>query len=381
MNSSLSNIPDISFIDNLTLSELTDQMVKDYQDKYTEITGKPVSLAQADPYRMILYACALQIYQAMQYADRAGKQNFLKYAYGDFLDNLGALRGITRLQAQPAVTTLRFSIESTLASAVSIPAGTRVTNGNEVYFATDEYAEISAGTTYVDVAATCTSYGASGNGFRVGEVNVLVETLPYIASVQNIVETNGGSDTETDDSMADRIYISSSAYSVAGPEDAYIYWTKTVSADIADVKVSSPAPCEVNVCFILAGGVLPGTALIQKVTETLNDKNIKPLTDFVTVTAPTVVSYDINVTYYIGSSDKVSAVAIQKSVEEAVEAYKGWQSAKIGRDVNPSYLISKVIAAGAKRAEVTSPTHTVIRDTEIAQAGTVTVTYGGVEDD
>lgn len=381
MNSSLSNIPEISFIDNLQISELTDEMIQDYQEKYKEITGKDVSLAQADPYRMILYACALQIYQAMQYADRAGKQNFLKYAYGDFLDNLGALRGITRLQAQPAITTLRFSIAEPLASAVSIPEGTRVTNGNEVYFSTDEYVEIAAGATYIDVSATCTATGTSGNGFRTGEFSVLVEPLPYISSVQNTVETSGGSDIETDDSLAERIYISSSAYSVAGPEDAYVYWTKTVSADIADVKVSSPAPCEVNVCFIITGGELPGEALIQKVTETLTDDNIKPLTDLVTVTAPTVVNYDIDVTYYIGSRDKSTAVAIQKAVEEEVEAYKTWQSSAIGRDVNPSYLISKVVAAGAKRVVVNSPTHTVISNTEIAKAGTVTVTYGGVEDD
>lgn len=381
MNSSLSNIPEISFIDNLTLSELTDQMIQDYQEKYKELTGKDVSLAQADPYRMIIYACALQIFQAMQYADRAGKQNFLKYAYGDFLDNLGALRGITRLQAQPAATTLRFSIASVLASAVSIPAGTRVTNGNEVYFATNAYTEIPAGSTYVDVPATCTAAGASGNGFRAGEINVLVETLPYITAVQNTVETNGGSDTETDASLADRIYISSSAYSVAGPEDAYVYWTKTVSTDIADVKVSSPAPCEVDVRFILTGGGLPGDALIQKVRDALNDKNIKPLTDLVIVGAPTVVNYDIDVTYYIGSKDKAAAVSIQKAVEEAVEAYKEWQSAAIGRDVNPSYLISKIMAAGAKRVEVRGPVHTVIGETEIAQAGTAAVTYGGVEND
>lgn len=381
MNSSLSNIPEISFIDNLEIGELTDQMIQDYQEKYKEITGKNVSLAQADPYRMILYACALQIYQAMQYADRAGKQNFLKYAYGDFLDNLAALRGIERLQAQPAVTTLRFGIASALASAVSIPTGTRVTNGNEVYFATDDYAEISPGATYVEVSATCTAVGASGNGFRIGEINSLVETLPYITTVQNTVETSGGSDREADDALAERVYIASSAYSVAGPEDAYVYWTKTVSADIKDVKVDSPSPCVVDVRFILEGGELPGEALIQKVLEILTSANIKPLTDNVTVGAPTTVDYNIDATYYIGSSDKSAALSIQKKVNEAVEEYKSWQSSAIGRDVNPSYLISKIMEAGAKRVTVNSPTYTVISKTEIAKVGTATVTYGGVEDD
>ena len=71
MNSTLSNFPDISFIDDATIDKLIDEMVSDYQDKYKEVTGVNVSLAQADPYRMILYTCAVQIYQAMQYADRA----------------------------------------------------------------------------------------------------------------------------------------------------------------------------------------------------------------------------------------------------------------------------------------------------------------------
>lgn len=381
MNSSLSNFPDISFIDDLTIDGLIDEMISDYQSKYKEVTGNNVSLAQADPYRMILYTCAVQIYQAMQYLDRAGKQSFLKYSYGEFLDNLGALRGIKRLQATPAVTTIRFQIDEPLASTVQIPAGTRITNGNEVYFSTDEYAEIVAGETYIDVSATCTETGIAGNEFRVGEVNILVETLPYISSVSNIVETGGGSDTEIDESLADRIYIASSAYSVAGPADAYIYWTKTVSSDITDVNVTSPNPCEVDVRFILEGGMLPGEALINKVAETLNDSNIKPLTDKVTVAAPTTVTCDINLTYYINESDKAAADTIKGLVDTAVNVYKEWQCSSIGRDINPSYLIGKIMSAGAKRVDVISPAYTILTDTEVATIGTVNVVYGGIEND
>lgn len=381
MNSSISNIPEISFIDNITISELTDQMIKDYQDKMKEVTGKNVSLGQADPFRMIMYACSVVQYQGLQYADRAGKQNFVKYSYGDFLDNLAVIRRITRLEAQPASTTVRFSIASPLASAVSIPEGTRVTNGNELYFATDEYAEILPGSTYVDVSATCTSTGTVGNGFRTGEINILVETLPYITSVQNTEETSGGSDRETDDALAERIYIAPSAFSVAGPEDAYIYWAKTVSPDIKDVKVHSPSPKVVDVRFILNGGELPGEALINKVKETLSAKDKRPLTDFVQVGAPEVVNYDIDITYYIGSSNKAAAPSIQKKVEEAVEIYKTWQNSSIGRDVNPQELISKVREAGAKRVTVRNPVDTVVDEMQIAKVGSVSVVYGGLEDD
>ena len=381
MNSTLSNFPDISFIDNLTIDELINQMIIDYQNRYKEITGKEVILAQADPYRMIMYACAMQLYQGMQYIDRAGKQSFLKYSYGDFLDNLGALRGIKRLPATSAVTTIRFSIDSAIASAVQIPQGTRITNGNEVYFYTNEYAEIPAGETYVDVAATCTETGTGANGFAPGEIRVLVETLPYITSVSNTTETEGGTDIESDEALADRIYIASSAYSVAGPADAYVYWTKTASSNIIDVSVTSPNPCEVDVRFILENGELPGEALIDKVSTILKDDNIRPLTDLVTVGAPDVVSYDINLTYYINASDKAAALSIQNAVNVAVETYKKWQSSAIGRDINPSYLIGKIMAAGAKRVAVTAPTYVELTDTQIAAVGNVTVNYGGIEND
>lgn len=381
MNSTLNNFPDISFINDLTIDELINQMINDYQDKYKEVTGTEVSLAQADPYRMIMYACAVQLYQGMQYIDRAGKQSFLKYSYGTFLDNLGALRGIQRMQATSAVTTIRFSIDSAIASAVQIPQGTRVTNGNEVYFYTDEYAEIPAGETYVDVSATCTESGASANGFNPGEISVLVETLPYISSVSNTVETSGGSDVESDDALAERIYIASSAYSVAGPKDAYVYWTKTASSNIVDVSVTSPAPCEVDVRFILEGGELPGEALIDKVNAILQDDNIRPLTDLVTVSAPDVVSYDINLTYYINESDKSAAGNIQSLVNTAVQTYKTWQSSAIGRDINPSYLIGKIMGAGAKRVTVTSPVYTELTNNQIAGLGNVTINYGGIEND
>lgn len=98
-------------------------MIADYQEKYKELTGKEVSLGQADPYRLIMYACTMQIYQAMQYADYAGKMSFLKYASGDYLDNLAALRGISRRQAAAASTVLQFSIETEYPFAVAILAG------------------------------------------------------------------------------------------------------------------------------------------------------------------------------------------------------------------------------------------------------------------
>ena len=375
------NFPDISFIDDATVEETMNQMIADYQEKYKELTGKEVSLGQADPYRLIMYACTMQIYQAMQYADYAGKMSFLKYASGDYLDNLAALRGISRRQAAAASTVLQFSIETEYPFAVAIPAGCRVTNGNDLFFATDEYAEIKAGEKQVTVPATCTQTGVQGNDFAPGELNVVVNTLPYVVTVTNTVTTYGGADIEDDDSLRDRIYSVPDTYSTAGPDGAYEYFAKESDTSISDVVVQTPSPGEVVVYAICDGGKLPEEALLQKVSEHLNDRKIRPLTDHVTIRAPEKKEYDIDFTYYIAHSQKTAAETIQAAVNTAIEVYNSWQTEKIGRDINPSYLIQKIMEAGAKRVDVRSPVYTVLNNSTIAMAGTVNAMYGGIEDD
>jgi phage-related baseplate assembly protein len=377
------SFPDISFIDDCTVDDVLTQMINDYQTKYKELTGKEASLAKANPYRLIMYACTVQIYQAMQYADYAGKMSFLKYANGDYLDNLAALRGVKRTEATAATTVLQFSLDAAIASAVSIPAGCRATNGNGVYFATDKYAEIPAGETTVSVSATCTDEGSCGNDFAAGEFNVVVNTLPYVVSVTNTETTSGGADREDDDSLKNRIFSAQDAYSTAGPKGAYEYFVLNADPTISNVVVDAPddQPGTVNIYFICDDGELPSDTLIQKVSDYLNDRDVRPLTDHVLVKAPETATYDIDITYYIPSSMKSAVSVIQSDVDTAVSIYNTWQTEKIGRDINPSYLIQKVMEAGAKRVEVTSPSFTVMDSFTVARTGTVSVTYGGVEDD
>lgn len=375
------NFPEISFIDNATVEDVLTQMIADYGEKYEEITGEKASLAQANPYRLIMYAASLQIYQAMQYADYAGKMSFLTYAQGDYLDNLAALRGIHRKEATAARTVLKFSIDEEITQAIAIPAGTRVMNASGVYFSTDEYAEIAAGETETEVTATCTEAGEAGNGYAAGEISTLVNTIAYITAVSNTATTYGGADIESDDDLKERIYESPNGYSVAGSSGAYAYHTKNAVSGIGDVVVKSDSPGEVDIYFIMDDGTLPSAAVIAEVAAYLDSRTIRPLTDKVTVQAPSVAEYDIELTYYIASSDTASVTAIQEGVSAAVSAYNLWQTGKIGRDINPSVLIQKIVAAGAKRVAVTSPTFAVINESTIAQTGNVTVNYGGVEDD
>lgn len=166
----IERLPDVSFIDDdINLDGIQKQMLQDYQDKYMEETGEETVLDRGEPIALILYACSVQIYQMYMYVDRAGKQNLLKYAFGAFLDNLAALKGIERTAAKPATVTMRFTLSEAQTGAIAIPAGTRVTDG-EAYFTTDKYAEIKAGETTVDVACTSIETGVDLNGIHEGAI-------------------------------------------------------------------------------------------------------------------------------------------------------------------------------------------------------------------
>lgn len=379
---SLQDYPDISFIEDITLERIQKELITDFQQRYEEITKESITLAQADPFRLILYACCLQIYQAMQYIDNSGKLGLLKYSYGDVLENLGALKEISRLPGAAATVRLRFTLSAQRPSVILIPAGSRVTAGDQRYFETSDNLEIPAGSLAGEVNARCKETGVTGNGYDIGELNVLVDPIAYVAKVENVTVSSGGAERESDDSLAERIYLAPASYSTAGPDDAYEYWVKTFEPAVEDVRVESPTPGMVDIRFVLQNGELPSTTIIEELQKYLMQEKIRPLTDNVVVQAPDVENYTLDFTYYINNSDRGQAVLIQDNVAEAVKEYILWQRVRIGRDINPDQLRKLLILAGAKRVEIRQPDFKKIKSTSLAVLNGKAVTiYGGVEDD
>ncbi len=378
---SVLDYPDISFIDNMTLTELKAKMRDKYTEVYKEATGQEPDLSYTSQYSLLLDAAAGIIYQNMLSIDNQGKMGLLKYATGKYLDNLGALKGVSRKEQAAATVTLRFSMDAARMAATSIPQGTTVTAGDGTNFTTREYTEIKAGATYADAAAECTTLGTVGNGYAKGEINKFVDAVPFISSVTNITVSEGGSEEETDDEYRESIYEAPNGYSTGGSKDAYAWLCHQYSNLIADVNITSPSPNEVEIRYILEGGELPGEEMNTRLSEYINDSDRKVMCDVITVSAPDTVTYDIDITYYIAKSKSQSAQKIQETVAAAIDEFVLWQKEVIGRDVNPSKLINMVVGAGAKRCEVTLPTVAALTDTEIAILGTKNVVYGGIEDD
>lgn len=337
-------------------------------------------LGEADAKTLLLKAFALIEYQTMQYADIKGQAELLKTSTGEALDALVALLGLTRQESKKATAKERFLLAEARADTVAVPAGTRVKTQGGRYFNTLDYAEIPPGATYVDTIVQAEEAGAESSGILAGEINILVDPIPYIASVSNVDESTGGLDVEDDDSLTERAYLAPSRFSCAGPRDAYEYHVQEWRSDVTDVQITSPEPCMIAIYFVMEGGRLPNATEREELTEYISGENLRPLCDKVVCVEPEEVPYNIAFTYWIGDGDQRSAGTIQEKVTAAVQSYQSWQR-HLGRDINPTELIAKIREAGAKRVKLTAPADIVVGKTKLPKCTGQTVTYGGLEDD
>lgn len=378
------NIKDLPGIDFVSLDK--EVVVSRLMKLYTHITGRV--LKRADPLRLFILVIASVIILLLHRINETGKQNLLAYAKGAVLDHIGVLVGVTRLDAQKAMATVRLTLSTAIGNR-SIPKGTRFSTKDNVLFETTEDTLVLDGHDSIDMKVVCMEAGNIGNGYTPGMITIVVDRLPYVAAVTNTTTSDGGADIESDEHFRQRIHEAPESFSCAGSSGAYEYHTKKVSANIENVLVVSPEPGKVVVYPIMIGGVMPSTEIINAVTIALSDKTVRPLTDHVAVQAPGEKLYDISFKYFINTEDRDRILTIQRDVELAVQDYVVWQRSVVGRDINPSELTRRIMAAGVKRVEITSPIFTRVKSgteadsygVELAVLRNKTVTFGGYEDE
>jgi phage-related baseplate assembly protein len=417
------NLPEISFADT-TPAAIEANMIALAE----AVLGR--TLAPADPVRLILDTLTAIIVQERYNLDYAAQMNLIDYSQPPFLNALGALFETDRLPASSALTTLRVTLSAAQPSVVTIPASTRVSTGS-VVFATLANANIPIGDTTIDIAAAAEVAGAAGNGYLAGQIAQMVDILPYVESISNTTTSQGGTDIEGVEAYRARIKASIRSFSTAGPVGAYRYWAQSANSSIVDVAVLSPmdlgtptvlfgvvpptdnvtgadgdyyidtatallygprsngawgtgydiigARGQVLIYALLDGGELPGSEILAQIEEACSADDRRPLTDQVIAQAPSAAEYDATLTYYIDTADAARELEIKAAIEDAIADYHAWQCAQIGRDINPSELIYRIMAAGAKRVVITAPAYTVLASNQVAQLGTETITYGGLE--
>lgn len=329
-----------------------------------------------------LASLTLALYSTM---NDSAKQATLRYARGEVLDALGEFAGVYRIEALPATTTVRFSLKEAVNQNIIITKGTRVTSDYSRYFATTETAVLQAGALYVDIEAESTEGGSNYNDIAAGELNVLVDLIPFIDGVSNITITSGGGDIEDDEDLRQRIRLSPSSRSTAGPKNSYKYFAISADADVADAYVDSPSPGVVVITPILYGGEIPDQTILDKVLEACNADDVRPLTDKVEVVAPTTQTYDIELTYYTTAANETAVVENIEGSGGSIDQYIYWQGSSLDRNINPDYLRKLILCpedsegnhlTGADRVVITSPEYTELDHTTVAKfSGTLKVSH------
>ena len=279
-----------------------------------EFVGEP--LYPGDERRIFgdsLVALFVAIYNE---ANSACKQKMLQYASGEVLDAIGARYKCIRIAPTKAKTTLQFSVKTPLNGNILISAGTKVTPDNEIYFETTESVVLQAGKTSVTVDAIACETGASYNGYGAGMLNQLVDLVPYIDEVTNIITTYDGDDGEPypdvdggvgDNSYRERIYLAPTALSVAGPHDAYKYHALSADSSIADVAVISEVEQKAKTLRVYGGHAFLGGK--NYLIDTLVVNELTPEDDY-------IVTYEDDLLVITLAGDETSRESIDITINK-----------------------------------------------------------------
>ena len=354
------------------------EIKRDMIDKFQELSER--TLTEASPETLIFGTVAYQLALLEEKYNDDIKQNYLRYARNERLDLKGEIYGNRgkRLVEQPAIATFRFYISSVQATDIVIPKGSRI-RYNELYFETNEEYKILKGNLSIDGKATCNKVGTIGNGIPVGQIKDMVDIYPNYSKVENITETNSGTNEEADESYRERIREIPESFTTAGSSGAYIFWTKTASTNIIDVKVHSPSATNVDVYIWTDTGTV-SQELKEKVKTVLNEENVRPLTDNVNIKEPNKINYSIDFDYYIDKDNETLVNIIKSNVDKTIQEFISWQKEKIGKDINPDELIKRLKIAGVKRVVLRSPVFQKLNFNQVAINNGITSNYQGVEE-
>lgn len=353
-------VPDIDFAVK-DPAVIVNEVVLDYQQAFLILTGIAKTLAPGDPVRLHLLVVCHWLSHQRTIIDFTGKQNLLKYAKGDYLDNLAALYGdrAKRLQSSAALTTLKFTLAAPLSFPATIPKGTMVQAPNAVVFETLAAGTIPTIATSCEVTAAALVEGEVGNGFAVGQINSIINwNQAFGVDVENTIVSAGGSDAETDEQYRYRVWLAIESFSTCGPKDAYEFWALSAHPDIIQCVVhSAPAIAgEVHLYPLLKGGQLPTQPIINLVLAICSDDRRRPVTDYVFAHIPTVFTYRLDMDYWVEKDNEVLLATIQENVRQAVADWILWQRSYVSRDLNCDELRKRCLEAGAKRIVVRTPT-------------------------
>lgn len=184
---------------------------------------------------------------------------------------------------------------------------------------------------------------------------------------------------ETDASLRYRTQLAPEGFSTAGPEGAYRFHALSASGDVADVAIDSPEPVHVVVTVLSADGDgTPSAELLTTVEQALNDEDVRPLTDRVSVRGAEIRPYRIEarLIIYPGPTPAPVLDAARGAVERYAQSVR-----RLGADVTRSGLIAALYQPGVQDVVLVEPDASVVCASHQASHCTgIDISIGGVDE-
>ncbi|HAK5293391.1 TPA: baseplate assembly protein [Salmonella enterica] len=207
--------------------------------------------------------------------------------------------------------------------------------------------------------------------FNVERLTIQEEDDSVTPPIEAVVESDADLRTRTQQAFE--------GLSVAGPTAAYEFWGRSADGRVADISAVSPTPACVTISVLSREG--DGTAsddLLSVVAAALNDEEVRPVADRVTVQSAEIVPYQIDATLYIYPGPE--AEPVRQASEQQLQAYIIAQN-RLGRDIRISAIYAALHVEGVQRVELAQPVaDIVLSDYQASHCTEYTITVGGYDE-
>lgn len=156
---------------------------------------------------------------------------------------------------------------------------------------------------------------------------------------------------EQDDPYRERIQLAFEGLTTAGPRNSYILHARNASALVMDASAESPSPAEVMVTVLSTEGKgEAGPELLAAVATALDDDDVRPLGDRVSVQSAEILDYRIEAILHMNSAGPEG----DASLVEAKKRLGAWVNPRkrLGVEVARSAVDAQLHVAGVSRVEL-----------------------------
>jgi uncharacterized phage protein gp47/JayE len=311
----------------------------------------------------------IQYWQLGQVYDNS----FIDTAYGNDLDKLVSIMGISRIQPTKSKGNVIFYRTTPASVNYTIPAGTSIETlkdykGQSIKFITTKDVVLPIGLMEVSVPIECQTPGISGN-VTTGTIQIINNPSPGIESVRNEEPTSMGSDAETDSELRVR---AKHALDTAGngTVNSLKYKIEAIPG-VKKAQVNDLARGIGTADILVLGDTMPvGSDLIDTINNVIIET--KPSGIDVLLIEPTIITQNVSCTLTMKPEFTVTDVSID--VQSSIINYI--DNLSIGETLIKNQLERSILNASDKIIDVslTTPSNNItITPIQVIRHGTITV--------